>query len=812
MSGDLARDERGTGKAAARRAEAGPPGGHSGLVAIAGVSASQTLSPLPADLPPEIRDLAETLRVLFGSLNMSLNRLAALLHSDAGTISRYLSGRRMPPPGFIDALCKAVYDARGSLITADVQELVHERFLVALKAHSPVHYEVQRLTDLLQAAAQEKQQYEIIISALRDAIASKNDKLYQLELEGRRLRSSWDNSESLLEEERAHRKYLQQAIGDLCAEVAALKEQLAATQNRAAVAEERCQELEDKLDSAGALLPDESMRVTRADERYRALVQGGAQIIWFASSEGDMLEDSPEWRWITGQTEEEFLGNGWLDSIHPEDRERVERDWRESLRTGRIFDDRFRMRVRAGSYRHYDVRAVPIERDGKIAEWVGACTDVTSQREAEEMRGRLTDQLSAAALRTARLQQATAMLAEALDVEQVVEVITEVGRSAIGALRSAVALLNDDKLGLRVVNRSGLAPAGPDGAGVRLTLDTPSVMTRAIATRRPVLIADPEELRAQFESEPDGDPDGKGRVTDTGDEQAWVGLPLLAAGMPLGALRFSFGKPRTILEGERVFLEALAGQCALAVERAEMYEKEHTAVVTLQRSLMVGGIPTIPGLALAARYQPRTTDVGGDWYDVFQLPDRRLAIAVGDVMGKGLLAAATMGRVAHALRALALTDPRPAAVLAGLDRLFDTAELEEQITTVTYLVIDPETGEAQAGNAGHPPTLLLAPGSPPVLDSREPGTPLCWATPRRQHSFRLPPGSTAVFYSDGLVENRVRGLDSGLDDLLRVAADTPPGLLATPGELLQHLLGNMLAGHQQDDDVTVLVLHVSADL
>jgi PAS domain S-box-containing protein len=549
---------------------------------------------------------------------------------------------------------------------------------------------------------------------------------------------------------------------------------------------------------------EEALR--RSEERYRALVQGGAQIIWVASPDGEMLEDSAEWRWITGQTVEEFLGNGWLDSIHPEDRERVERDWRECLRTGRIFDDRFRMRARGGAYRHYDVRAVPIERDGKIAEWVGACTDVTSQREAEEMRGRLTDQLSAAALRTARLQQATAMLAEALDVEQVVEVITEVGRTAIGALRSAVALLNDDKLGLRVVNPSGLAPTGPDGAGVRLTLDTPSVMTRAIATRRPVLIADPEELRSQFDNDPDGDKPG--RVMETGDEQAWVGLPLLAAGMPLGALRFSFGKPRTILEEERVFLEALAGQCALAIERAEMYEKEHTAAVTLQRSLLPGELPTVRGLALDARYLPRSTDVGGDWYDVFRLPDRRLAVAVGDVMGKGLLAAAGMGRVRNALRALALTDPRPAAVLAGLDRLFTATELEDYVTTVTYLVIDPETGEGQAGNAGHPPTLLLTPDALPVLDGAEAGTPLGWASPRRQHAFRLPPGSTAVFYSDGLVENRMRGLDSGLDELVRTAADAPQDLLSAPGRLLQYLLDNMLAGHEQDDDVTVLVMHV----
>jgi PAS domain S-box-containing protein len=562
---------------------------------------------------------------------------------------------------------------------------------------------------------------------------------------------------------------------------------------------------------AGAAGPATEEALRRSEERYRALVQGGAQIVWVASPDGEMLEDSAEWRWITGQTEEEFLSKGWLDSIHPEDRERVERDWRECLRTGRVFDDRFRMRARGGAYRHYDVRAVPIERDAKIAEWVGACTDVTSQREAEEMRGRLTDQLSAAALRTARLQQATAMLAEALDVEQVVEVITEVGRTAIGALRSAVALLEDDKLRLRVVNPSGLAPTGPDGAGVRLTLDTPSVMTRAIATRRPVLVADPEELRAQFESEPGKEQGASGgRVAGSSDEQAWVGLPLLAAGMPLGALRFSFSRPRTILEEERVFLEALAGQCALAVERAEMYEKEHTAAVTLQRSLLPDELPSVRGLALDARYLPRSTDVGGDWYDVFWLPDRRLAVTVGDVMGKGLLAAAGMGRVRNALRALALTDPRPAAVLAGLDRLFTATEREEQVTTVTYLVIDPETGEGQAGNAGHPPTLLLTPGALPVLDGAEAGTPLGWASPRRQHAFRLPPGSTAVLYSDGLVENRVRGVDAGLDELVRIAADAPADLVGAPGRLLQYLLDNMLAGHPQDDDVTMLVMHVPA--
>ena len=546
--------------------------------------------------------------------------------------------------------------------------------------------------------------------------------------------------------------------------------------------------------------------IRRSEERYRSLVQGGAQVVWVAAPDGAMKEDSPEWRWITGQSEQEYTGFGWLESVHPEDRERVERDWRECVRTGKIFDDRYRIRTKGGSYRHYDVRAVPIERDGKIVEWVGACTDVTSQREAEEMRGRLTEQLSAAALRTARLQQATSMLAEALTVEQVVEVITEVGRTAIGALHSAVALLEADGARLRVVN-DDLRNA-PDSAGGELTLQSPSVMTKAIATRRPVLVEDPEDLRRQFEGELEIDPE---RVAAS-DERSWVGLPLLAAGAPLGALRFSFGRPRKIIEEERVFLEALAGQCSLAVERAAMYEREHTTAETLQRSLLPDQLPSVPGLVLRAMYRPvaKNMEIGGDWYDAFRLADQRLAVAVGDVMGKGLTAAAGMGRVRNALRALALTDPRPAAVLGGLDRLFSATEEEEQVTTVAYLVIDPETGNGVLGNAGHLPALVLEAGCAPRFDQVEAGTPLGWASPRKQHAFNLRPGSTAVFYSDGLVENRNRGLDAGLEELAAVAARADEELLARPERLLEYLVERMLAGHEQDDDVTVLVMHVPA--
>jgi PAS domain S-box-containing protein len=553
----------------------------------------------------------------------------------------------------------------------------------------------------------------------------------------------------------------------------------------------------DRLASAEAL--------RRSEERYRSLVQAGAQVVWVTTPAGEIAEDSPEWRWITGQTVDDYLGKGWLAAIHDDDRDRVGRDWQDCVRSGKVFDSRYRVRTKTGSYRHYDVRAVPIERDGQIIEWVGASTDVTGQREAEEMRGRLTEQLSAAALRTARLQQATSMLAEALTIEQVVQVITEVGRSAVGAERSAVAMLDPDRLRLRTINPAGL-PSSPGAPSGDIPLDVPSVMTAAVQTRRPVLLDSPDSLRRYFA---DAEAGVELFLAHT-DERAWVGLPLMSSGAGLGALRFSFTRNRQITEEERVFLEALAGQCALALERATLYEREHTTAETLQRSLLPDRLPTVPGIILEARYLPvtRNMEIGGDWYDAFRLPDGKLAVAAGDVMGKGLTAAAGMGRVRNALRALALTDPRPAAVLAGLDRLFIATELEEQVTTVAYLVVDPETGEGIAGNAGHLPPLLLSADAPPRLDLTEAGTPLGWASPRRQYPFRLPPGNTAVLYSDGLVENRKRGLDVGLDELVSVAAQAPPEVVEDPAELLSYLVDRMLTGYEQDDDVTVLVLHV----
>lgn len=436
--------------------------------------------------------------------------------------------------------------------------------------------------------------------------------------------------------------------------------------------------------------------IRRKEQRYRSLVEASAQVVWVAAPGGGVIDDAPEWRAITGQTPDDYAVGGWLSVVHPEDRPRIEAVWRECVEENRVFETNYRIRTKSGTYRHFDVRAVPIWQGDAVIEWVGANTDVTGQREAEEMRGRA----DRAAVGGGAAHGAAP--AGHLDARRGPDRLPgRPGHHRGRTVRHRRRLLRGGAAGRRqaAAQHRGPVPARDGrrdgvGLGVRdaIKVSDQTVMSVAVRESRPFLAEHPDSLRLQLGH---GERDLFAQHTE---ERAWVGLPLLAAGAPIGALRFSFTRPREITEEERVFLEALAGQCALAVERALLFEREHKTAEELQRSLLPSDLPQLPGMVLAARYNPATrhVQVGGDWYDVFRLPDDRLAVAVGDVMGKGVLAAAGMGRVRNALRALALNDPRPAAVLAGLDRLFSATEDEEQFTTVAYVVIDPETGQGSS--------------------------------------------------------------------------------------------------------------------
>jgi serine phosphatase RsbU (regulator of sigma subunit) len=222
-------------------------------------------------------------------------------------------------------------------------------------------------------------------------------------------------------------------------------------------------------------------------------------------------------------------------------------------------------------------------------------------------------------------------------------------------------------------------------------------------------------------------------------------------------------------------------------------------------SLLPAELPDARGIELAARFRPGAAeaDVGGDWYDAFALPDGRLVLVVGDVMGKGVIAAAGMGRLRAALRALAFVDPLPEAVLRGLDRVFSATEEPDQIATLVYLLINPVARRAAVGGAGHLPLVLLRSGeAPELVDAGSGSTPLGWPEPRVQQTMELGPGDILMGLTDGMVERRGYDLDEGLAQVLAAAAEPAESLDALVEQVTTTMLGHT-AGR---DDATLLAV------
>lgn len=240
-------------------------------------------------------------------------------------------------------------------------------------------------------------------------------------------------------------------------------------------------------------------------------------------------------------------------------------------------------------------------------------------------------------------------------------------------------------------------------------------------------------------------------------------------------------------------------------------EREHEIAVALQQTLLPVRLPPTPGVDIAARYLPASADmeVGGDWYDVVQLPGGQIGLIIGDVAGHGLEAAATMGQVRMAVRAYALQDPTPASVMAGVHHLAAQSP-GATMTTLLYLTYDPETGMLRFANAGHPPAVLLTTdGATFVADASAP--PMAVAVANNGHyaeeGLELPPGSTLVLYTDGLVERRGLSIQDGLDRL-RSLVET----LGDAGvdDVCDTLLATMLDRHRVEDDIALLVMRTRA--
>jgi serine phosphatase RsbU (regulator of sigma subunit)/integral membrane sensor domain MASE1/anti-sigma regulatory factor (Ser/Thr protein kinase) len=256
----------------------------------------------------------------------------------------------------------------------------------------------------------------------------------------------------------------------------------------------------------------------------------------------------------------------------------------------------------------------------------------------------------------------------------------------------------------------------------------------------------------------------------------------------------------------REIRERSEAQAQLSQEEART-RREHQIAETLQRSLLPDRLPELPGVALAARYVPATADmqVGGDWYDVIHLPDGLVGLAIGDVAGHGLQAAATMGQVRMAVRAYALQDSAPVSVMSGAHQLVSQLASPTMVTLL-YLLYDPENRHLRFTNAGHPPALVfdgnrstyLGDGlSPPLGVTAEPDF--------TEVTHEMPPGATLLLYTDGLVERRGVSIQDGLDRLA-VAAMSAAAADVDVDELCDGLLLHLVRDARFADDIALLAM------
>ncbi|EFC83311.1 SpoIIE family protein phosphatase [Parafrankia sp. EUN1f] len=253
-----------------------------------------------------------------------------------------------------------------------------------------------------------------------------------------------------------------------------------------------------------------------------------------------------------------------------------------------------------------------------------------------------------------------------------------------------------------------------------------------------------------------------------------ITVPIHSRGRVLGALTVDRAGMEPFSALDIHLVEELARRGGAALDNAQLFRDVEESALTLQRSLLPAHPPALDGMEIAMEYRPGTagTEVGGDLYDVIPLPGGRAGIAIGDVMGRGLHAAAVMGQLRAALRAYALEDWGPAELLARLDRVVDSLP-GLQLATSMYAVYDPYSGRATIASAGHPPPLLLLPDEQPDYLVLEPGLPLGTgeADSFSETTITLPPGSALVLFTDGLVESRRRSLADGLEHLRSGLAD-----------------------------------------
>jgi PAS domain S-box-containing protein len=411
--------------------------------------------------------------------------------------------------------------------------------------------------------------------------------------------------------------------------------------------------------------------------------------------------------------------------------------------------------------RWFDVRATP-SAEGLSVSFHDITGRVRAEQDAARLAGEREDALAASGAATGRLQilsAASARLAGTLEVDEVLDILSEVVLNGFG---THVVIALADRVLSEEVSGNGFQIVNGDAAGERVTA--------ARLTAR----------------EQDGS----------------LTLPLVSRGRMLGAIIVDDPVGSAL---DRRVLTELAARAAAALDNAVLFGAEKRLALTLQRSLLPARLPTLPGIELAARYLPGTAgrDVGGDFYLAHPLEDGRLLLVIGDVMGHGAQAAARMGQLRAVLAAYAYDGDPPDRVLAHLS-VRAQAILDLPMATVMVAVYDPGRRVLTFALAGHLPPLLAPVDEEPGFVAAAPGPPLgVGAAEYERHVVEIPPGATVVLYTDGLIEDRVRLIDEGMEELRRalIEIQLPPDAVCT------HVLQTLGRSSGAEDDIALLVMN-----
>jgi GAF domain-containing protein len=428
---------------------------------------------------------------------------------------------------------------------------------------------------------------------------------------------------------------------------------------------------------------------------------------------------------------------------------------------------------------------------GALAGLLGRLRDAESYSEAEL--DRREGQLRSSLAVTSGLLSSAERLSRAVTSAQVADVLSANARAVADATFASVLV------GRRGEALTLLGADGYDAAGrarlAEVHWDMRLPAPRVFASGEPLFVETRDEVLRMF----------PGLVgMPMAPASALAALPIKVGGEPIGVLTAWAVHPRTWTTNQRRVLAGLAAQGGQAIARAQAYEEQAEAARTLQSSLLPARLPSPVHLDLAARYVPAEDGglVGGDWYDCLVLDDELVALVVGDVMGKGLHAAAQMGQIRMAVRSLAALDPAPAAVLTALDTLNVELDIDE-IVTLVYVLLDLDRGRARLARAGHLPPVLVHPdGRVEYLEGAGTAPLGAPGVTREECELALPLGGLLVLYTDGLVEDRVAGLDDGMDRLFTCLAHESAA--ATAGDVASHVLRE--CGRERgEDDIALLV-------